>query len=202
MKLKVWLAACTLAAAVALNVTADEPKKSGHKMSPEEEAMMKLGSPGPEHKKLQGMVGSWDAHVKMWPGPGAPMQESKGSATRKWVLGGRAVQESFDGNFMGMPFHGMGYTGYDNIKKQYWGSWMDTMSTGMMSTTGTMESDGSWTFKGSMPDPMTGKDAPFEEKVIVKDKDHHSFEMMTAGPDGKMFKMMEITYSRKPAAKK
>jgi hypothetical protein len=197
MKLKVWLAACTLVAAVALNTAADEPKKSTHKMSPEEEAMMKAASPGPEHKKLEGMVGSWSVKVKMWPAPGAPAQESSGTATRKWVLGGRYVQESFSGNFMGMPFTGVGYTGYDNIKKQYFGSWMDSMSTAMMISTGTMDNDHTWTFKGSMPDAMTGKDAPFEETITVKDKDHHTFEMRSAGPDGKMFKMMEIAYSRK-----
>jgi len=202
MKLKVWLAACTLVASAAFNALADSPKKAEHKMSPEEEAMMKAATPGAEHKKLDTMVGTWSATVKMWPAPGAPAQESKGTATNKWVLGGRYLEQSFDGSFMGMPFHGTGYTGYDNIKKEYIGSWMDTMSTGMMTSTGHINADGTWTFNGSMPDPMSGKDAPFEEKVTVKDKDHHVFEMMAPGPDGKMFKMMEITYTRKAAAKK
>jgi hypothetical protein len=48
-----------------------------------------------------------------------------------------------------------------------------------------------------MPDPVTTKDTPFEEKITLVDADHHTLEMWTPGPDGKMFKMMEIAYSRK-----
>jgi hypothetical protein len=48
-----------------------------------------------------------------------------------------------------------------------------------------------------MPDPMTGKSADMKEKISIVDNDHHVFEMWTPGPDGKMFKMMEINYSRK-----
>jgi hypothetical protein len=35
---------------------------------------------------------------------------------------------------MGMPFEGLGYTGYDNVKKQYFGTWIDSMSTGIMTS--------------------------------------------------------------------
>ena len=39
-------------------------------------------------------------------------------------------------------------------------------------------------------------DAPIEEKVTIADKDHHTMEMWSPGPDGRMFKMMEIVYTR------
>ncbi len=48
-----------------------------------------------------------------------------------------------------------------------------------------------------MADPMTGKVMPIEEKIVVVDKDHHMMEMWGPGPDGKMFKSMEIHYTRK-----
>ena len=99
---------------------------------------------------------------------------------------------------MGMPFTGVGYTGYDNIKKKYIGSWMDNMSTSMMISTGTANADGkSYTFTSSMDDPMTGKSSPVKETVTIVDEDHHTLEMWGPGPDGKSFKMMEIDYSRK-----
>jgi hypothetical protein len=41
------------------------------------------------------------------------------------VLGGRFVEQRYAGNFMGQPFSGLGYTGYDNYRKKYIGSWMD-----------------------------------------------------------------------------
>ena len=65
-------------------------------------------------------------------------------------MGGRYLEQRFKGDIMGMPFEGIGYTGYDNVKKQYWGTWMDNMSTGMMTSTGTAPPTGrSWTFNGT-----------------------------------------------------
>ena len=99
---------------------------------------------------------------------------------------------------MGQPFTGLGYTGYDNVTKKYVGTWMDSMGTGVMNSTGTMGADGkSYVMTASMPDPTTGKMTTMKEKLTVTDADHHTFEMWGAGPDGKSFKMMEITYSRK-----
>ena len=67
-----------------------------------------------------------------WMAPGADPMVMDGTSENRWVMGGRYLEQRFNGNFMGMPFEGIGYTGYDNVKKQYWGTWMDNMSTGMM----------------------------------------------------------------------
>jgi hypothetical protein len=163
-----------------------------------QDAMMKMIMPGEGHRLLDGMVGTWDAKVSMWMDPSQPPQVSNGTSENSWVLGNREVMEKFSGTFMGMPFSGVGYTGYDNMKKQYWGMWMDTMSTAPMTSTGKTDDGGkTWSFNSSMPDPMSGKDAPVTQKVTITDKDHHTVEMWTPGPDGKLFKMMQIEYSRK-----
>ncbi len=162
------------------------------------EAMMKAGMPGDPHKKLDAFVGTWDTKITTWMMPGADPMTSVGKSTNLWVLDGRYIEQRFAGDFMGAPFNGLGFTGYDNVKKQYFGTWMDSMSTGMMVSTGSMSADGkTFTFTGSMSDPMTGKDSPLEEKITITDADHHTMEMWSPGPDGKMFKMMEIAYSRK-----
>jgi len=197
MKTKVWMALALLV--VCTSVVADEPKKE---MPADQkammEAMMKAMTPGEPHKLLDNMVGTFDAKVSSWMQPGAPPMVSNGTSVNSWILGGRFVEQKFNGSFMGQPFNGLGYTGYDNVKKQYWGSWMDSMSTGVMLSTGsTSDSGKTWKFTASMPDPMTGKDAPVEEKITVTDKDHHMLEMWSPGPDGKMYKMMEIAYTRK-----
>ena len=198
MKIRALVA--TVLLVLCTSVFADEPKKK--EMSAEEkaamEAMMKAMTPGDAHKLLDGMVGTWDAKVTMWMDPSQPPMVSSGTSENSWVMGNREVMQKFTGNFMGQPFQGVGYTGYDNVKKQYWGTWMDTMSTGVMVSTGNTSDNGkTWKFMSSMADPMTGKDAPMEERITIADKDHHTFEMWSAGPDGKMMKMMEIAYSRK-----
>lgn len=197
MKLKVFLGVCAIVLSSITAIAQEQPK-----MSPEEkaqmDAMMKAGTPGEAHKKLSTMVGSWDATVKMFPmQPGAPVQQSTGTSENTWVLGGRFVQQTFSGNFMGMPFSGIGYTGYNNIKKQYVGTWMDTMSTAVMVSTGGPTGDKTYEFSSTMDDPMSGKSMPIKEKVTVVDENHHMLEMWGPMPDGKMMKMMEISYTRK-----
>jgi hypothetical protein len=75
---------------------------------------------------------------------------------------------------------------------------MDTMGTAIMSATGTADPSGKkWTFAGAMDDPMSGKKMDFKEVLTVVDDDHHTFELWMPGPDGKMFKTMEISYTRR-----
>jgi hypothetical protein len=203
MKLKVCLTGALLCAfaftAVAQHDHGDAAKPAAAPaMDPAMmEAMMKAGIPGEAQKRLDGMVGTWDTKITMWMVPGADPMVSTGTATNQWTMGGRYLEERFKGDFAGMPFEGLGYTGYDNVKKQYWGSWIDNMSTGMMTSTGTSSDGKSWDFTATMADPMTGKDSVIKQKVTVADADHHTMEMWGAGPDGKMYKSMEIAYTRK-----
>jgi len=159
-------------------------------------AMMEAGTPGEPHKKLDTFAGKWDTKVTSWMVPGADPMTMEGTSETRWVMGGRYLEQKFSGSFMGMPFEGIGYTGYDNVKKQYWSTWMDNMSTALFASTGAL--DGStWSFTGSSADPMTGKDMRADSKIMVADADHHTMEMWAPGPDGKMFKSMVMTYSRK-----
>ena len=199
MKIRVLVATVVLALCTSA-FAAEEAKKQ--EMSAEEkammEAMMKAMTPGDAHKLLDGMVGTFDAKVTSSMDPSKPPEVSNGTSENSWVMGNRYVMQKFTGSFMGMPFQGVGYTGYDNIKKKYVGTWMDTMTTSMMISDGKADADGkSITFSSTMDDPMTGKTSPVKEKVTVVDADHHMLEMWGAGPDGKMFKMMEINYTRK-----
>src|SRR5215813_6335859 len=110
--------ACTAATLALLGVVgravlADEPKTP-----PSPEALLKAlaeaGKPGPEHKKLEPFVGDWDVTVKLWTNPGQPPAEAKGTAQRKWIMGGRFVQETVNIECHGKTCEGMGLLGYDN----------------------------------------------------------------------------------------
>jgi len=78
---------------------------------------VQYSTPGAEHKALEQFVGTWDTSVKMWMAPGAQPQESTGTAENKMTLGGRFLEQHYEGTMMGQPFTGMGYTGYDLYKK-------------------------------------------------------------------------------------
>jgi len=213
MKLKIWagsvvlaaLAAVTMAAAHDTTKPADPAKKPADKAAaaPTDdkammEAWMKVATPGDAHKKLDPVVGTWEAKITMWMAPGAPPQESTGTSENKWVLGGRFVEQRYEGTFMGQPFSGVGYTGYDNYKKKYIGTWMDTMGTMMMVSQGTSDSAGKTiTMTSTMDDIMTGKATTVKSDLKIVDPDHHVMEMWAPDPAGKQFKTMEIHYTKK-----
>lgn len=171
------------------------------KLTPQQQAMMdawmKFATPGDAHKALEHMVGNWDAKVMMWEAPGTEPHTSTATSEAHWLLGNRYVQENVTGTFMGMPFQGVGISGYDNAKKQYFNTWFDNFGTGVMTSVGTMADAKTFTFKTNTTDPMTGKDMPGESRVTITDADHHTMEQWGPGPDGKVFKMMQIDYSRK-----
>lgn len=200
MKHRPWFV-LTMALMFVTAVASAQHDHGKKEMSADEKAMMeawaKSMTPGAAHKALDGMTGTWDTKVKSWMSPGAPPMESSGVSENKWILGGRWIEQRFTGEFMGMPFEGIGYTGYDNVQKKYVGTWMDNMSTGAMISTGTAADAKTWNFTATMFDPMTGKAAAIEEKITVVDKDHHIMEMWGPGPDGKMYKNMELHYTRK-----
>lgn len=162
------------------------------------EMMQKLATPGEGHTKLDTLVGTWQAKNTMWMQPGQPPVVSEGSSEHKWVLGGRYLEQRFEGTFMNMPFSGLGYTAYDNYKKQYLAVWMDTFGTSILNTAGSFDASGKvLTSAGNMDDFTTGKVVTIREKMTIVGKDEVLFEMWGPAPDGKEFRMMEIRYTRK-----
>lgn len=186
----------TLVLFAAVTAFAQHDHAQQQKPDPQMEAMIKAGTPGDPHKALDGFVGTWNTKVSMWEAPGQEPMVSEGVSENRWIMGNRYLEQRFTSTFMGVPFEGLGYTGYDNVKKRYWGTWMDNMSTAVMSSTGSLKGK-VFSFVGTMPDPMTGKDMKVDEKITIVDADNHVMEMWGAGPDGKKMKMMEIVYTRK-----
>lgn len=192
--MKTFRVTFVLAAVVVLSipVMAQEPTAEQQAMM---EMMEKLATPGEMHEKLEPMVGTFDVEATFWMAPGTEPMSSKGKSKNEWILGGRYVAQNYEGEFMGQSFNGLGMTGYDNYKKHYFGTWIDSMSTTMMMTTGQLDGD-TFTFTGKMDEPMSGAVMDVTEKIIVHDDDHHVLEMWMPGPDGKMFKNMEVHYRR------
>ena len=163
------------------------------------EAMMKLASPGEIHKQLGKMAGDWTFTNKMWMAPGQPPMESAGTMHAEAILGGRYIQATWKGSFMGQPFEGQGTEGYDNISKQYVSSWVDNMGTGILYSTGTCEDGGKkCTTVGESSDPMSGGKVTMKSVLTWIDDNSFKNEMYGKDPaSGQEMKMMEIAVTRK-----
>lgn len=169
-------------------------------MSAEEMAMMqayeKAGTPGEQHAQLAKMAGEWKVAGKFWMGPGDPSL-SEGTASRRMMLDGRVLAESFTSEFMGMPFTGHGMTGYDNVTGKWWTTWNDSMSTGLLTMEGQCTESGDvCTWIGSNIDP-TGKTMYTKGVSTTHSRDRETFVSYVIGPDGKETRTMELVYTRK-----
>lgn len=156
--------------------------------------MMKNAAPGPEHKSLAAMVGSWKATIKMWSGPGEP-QVSEGTSVNTMKFGDRCLEGRFKGTFLGAPMEGLSLMGFDNGKKEYWSFWTDDMSTSSMAQTGTGSADGKSIVLKCMVDGPDGKPVEGVSTTTVMDTDRHVYTMATRMGD-QLVPMMEITYTR------
>lgn len=199
------VAAVLCAGVLAVSVARSQEKpKAAPAMSAEEQAMMaamtKAAEPGPEHKRLAEMVGTWESKSRMFKPDGTDCGSGTGTMTAESVLGGRYVRMTFKGEMaspMGtMPYNGTGQVGYDNITKKYVSIWSDDMSTRPMVTEGTASGD-VLTTTGQYPDAVTGKMTAVKDVSTRVSATESKYELFMTAPDGKMYRCMEMTSTKK-----
>lgn len=185
-----------LALAFSPLVFAAEEEKKAPEMSAEAKAMMAAGMVGPEHAQLKAMEGKWNTKVTMWMGP--EPTTSNGTAVNRAIMDGRFIQTDYTGDFAGEKFTGLGYTGYDNLRKKFVGTWMDSMSTGVYLTHGSYDAATStYTYAGEFPDFMDPtKSIKVRETVKIDSADQHTMSWYEVRGDKPEAKTMEIVYTR------
>src|ERR1700757_3434671 len=168
--------------------------------------MMEMSKLNENHKLLADMNGNWNYSIKFWmnPDPNAKPQESKGTASRKSIMGGRFVvmevsgkmqMPGEDGKMKDLMFKGMGLEGYDNVKKKFVASWIDNMGTGIEFSEGSYDpATKSFTYTSEI-EPMPGKKTRVREVIKVADDSHMMLEWYEM-QHGKEKKTMEINYTK------
>ncbi len=191
----------TMALALVLAVLAGLSRAGDGKGLPSPDALLKAlaeaGKPGAEHQKLQPFVGDWTFTLKVWTDPSQPPAEVKGTVERKWIMGGRFIQESVQGECSGKSFEGMGLLGYDNAQKKFTAvrvcGLCGTISHGLASC------DGSGTkFVCAKEEccPLTGQKIQGRDEIVVESNDRIVMNIYKT-VEGKEVKVMEIVSIRK-----
>ena len=168
--------------------------------------MMEMSKLNENHKLLSSLDGNWNYTIKFWmnPDPNAKPQESKGTATRKSVMGGRYVMMDVsgkmqmpgeDGKMKDVQFKGMGLEGYDNVKKKFIGSWIDNMGTGIQFSEGTYDPATKTFTHTSEMEMVPGMKSQVREVLKVADNNHMMLEWYE-NQGGQEKKTMEINYTR------
>ncbi len=160
--------------------------------------MMEVGTPGPEQAMMAKSDGKWKAETTMWDREGGQPMTSTGDVTLKTIMGGRYQLMNFKGDMMGMQFEGTSTTGYDKGRKLWVSTWVDNMSTGIMTLEGKWDdATKSIDYRGKMLCPANGKMC--EIRQVMKNIDDKTQVMEMYGPDmktGKSYKNMEIKLTR------
>jgi len=168
--------------------------------------MVEMSKLNENHKLLSSLDGNWTFAIKMWmnPDPNAPPQESKGTATRKSIMGGRYVMMDVtgkmqmpgeDGKMKDAQFKGIGLEGYDNVKKKFVASWVDNMGTGIEFSEGTYDpATKSFIYTMEM-EPMPGMKSQVREVIKIADNNHMMLDWYE-NHGGQEKKTMEINYTR------
>ena len=187
--------------AVVLVVRAGLAQAEDAKGPPSPDALLKAlaeaGKPGAEHQKLQPFVGDWNLTVRVWTDPSQPPAEAKGTVERKWIMGGRFLQENVKTECHGKTFEGLGLVGYDPGQKKFTAvrvcGLCGTISHGLATC------DGSGTkFVCTKEEccPLTGQKIQARDEIVVESNDRiviNSYRSV----DGKEIKAMEFVSVRK-----
>jgi hypothetical protein len=130
----------------------------------------KRGQPGPEHQRLQSLVGTWNLSSE-----GA---QEKGRAEIKSIFGGRFVTEEVKLPLGDFAMEWIGIYGYDRNQKKYTAVWVDNMDTTTESAVGEIDATGMvLTFKGRHINPHTGKSESYTWRIARADDRKLTIEM-------------------------
>lgn len=157
-----------------------------------------MPKPTPEHAWLEKFVGEWTTESKATMGPDQPALECKGElASRK--LGGFWVMNELKGDMAGTPMTAIQTIGYDEKRKKYVGTWVDTMSDFMWKYEGSVDKSGkTLTLEADGPsfvDPS--KLTKFQDIYEFKSKDEMLIVSKMLGSDGKWVTFMSGVGKRK-----
>lgn len=206
-----WIVVVTVLATLLVRDAFSDEKGDAQPKAPTPEQMQKqqeAAQPGAQHKLLARMVGEWDTELKIWMNPSVKQPMAmKSSAKSEMILGGRFLQTT---SVTESPFgktETLGIMGCDRRDGTFTTIGFDTMGTYAVSARGKYdEATKTFTLHGTDRDPILDhtqkykfvtqlvSDDKFIVSVIFTDKMH------TRGLVDE-FKMVEITYTRKAAAK-
>ncbi len=142
-------------------------------------AMMAMqGQPGPEHKVLQSMGGTFDATIEMNMMPGAPPLVAHATLESTLVLGGRFVQSvSRPAEGEDLKVESISYLGYDKRAKKYFWWAIDSTDTYSVHAQGDYDAASkTLTLLGENEEPGMGT-MKFRTTFVLTDDDHRTMSL-------------------------
>jgi hypothetical protein len=161
------------------------------------EDMPQMPEPAPQHEWLKKFAGEWNVVSEIHMTPGEEPVRGTGSESAR-MLGGFWVVANGSFEMPGMSMSSMLSFGYDPEKKEYVGTWIDSMSSQRWDYVGSVDESGkilTLTTRGFCP--MEGKVCDFKSTVEFKSADQRVFTEKKRSQDGSWVTAVVSTYTRK-----
>lgn len=156
-----------------------------------------LPKPTKEHAWLQQLAGEWEVESEMTM-PGQPAMKARGTETARmlgefWLIGESQAE------MMGMKMKSILTLGYDQERKKFVGSWVDSCTGHMWTYEGTLDESGkalTLTTRGPCP-CKGGAIVNFREVLEIQDKGHKVFTSSMQDEKGNWQKFVTVRSKRK-----
>lgn len=167
-------------------------------MSTEQMEETMATKPIKEHEWLQNLVGEWQCTMEMMMGPGKPTQRSTGTESVKSLGGLWAFAEQKGSMPDGGQMTGYFALGYDVSFKQYWGTWIASVSSHLWKYKGELSPDGRIMTLNCEGPSMTkdGETALYRDVIELIDANHRRTTSYGQDDDGNWQVFMTNDYTR------
>ncbi|MEM1448887.1 MAG: DUF1579 family protein [Planctomycetota bacterium] len=127
------------------------PATFQHGASQESDTEDAFQRPAPEHVEMLKAVGEWEG-LLTWSFPGMPSGESRATETIR-ALGPYHTVASFQSQFGGAPYEGLGVMSFDPATGELMNTWSDSMTPATLLMRGTLDDESrvgrlSWVARG------------------------------------------------------
>ena len=154
-------------------------------------------TPAQQHNWLQKFTGEWATESKATMIPGQPAMECHWKMSSR-SLGGFWILNEMTGEMSGAPMTCIQTIGYDENKKKYVGTWIDSMTAFMWKYEGTVDpSNTTLTLNAEGPNFIeAGKLTQFQDVYEFTSADEILMSSRMLGPDGKWITFMSGSAKR------
>ena len=160
--------------------------------------LIELSRPGPEIKRLEALAGSWKTTIKIWEGEASPAFELDGTAERKWILGGRYLEEMTENATADGVYQGRGYFGYNRSQGLYEFVWISTEDIEVSLDRGRIDPEtNALVLNGGYIDAAAGYYIMRQTEFVIESPDRHVMTVYLTDVDGRSSKALEIVFTRK-----
>jgi Protein of unknown function (DUF1579) len=187
---------CVMAQDAPKQTEAEKQKKQEQKQK-QMDAWLAMSKPGEFHRHLQDLQGTWDATIEYWADPAAPSVKAKGTSQSKLLMEGRYLQQELQTELMGQPYTVFLMLGYDNLAKQYWGIWLDNLTTALTTMKGAYEEPRKLVLKGEYEDVTSGAVRRTRGVIELPENGRYSFKLYEIYPTGEERMSLIIQFTRR-----